>query len=162
MPPKRNGSKKRGASEPTRSHGAAEPIVPRAVSSEDHREAFFARLPADGFSAPEWALREGIFTFLARWQSMEFATVSNLTGSPDVQKARAAFWPKKVSLREWIERRMGSEVLVQSDGHGQDVLHVVPAARGKVAAKYRELNVAGQEPALQAPRSLDCGAQNLE
>eukprot|EP00811_Abedinium_folium_P033759 NODE_6699_length_1647_cov_4.010526.p1 GENE.NODE_6699_length_1647_cov_4.010526~~NODE_6699_length_1647_cov_4.010526.p1 ORF type:complete len:512 (-),score=172.11 NODE_6699_length_1647_cov_4.010526:112-1551(-) len=109
------------------------------VSSEALKASFFGSLPQDSFSPPEAALRDAIFEFLALWKSRELGTLHHLQQCPTVTQRRGAFLPKKIALREWVERRIGGEVELMSDEHGQDLVHLSPTAREIVVGKHREL-----------------------
>eukprot|EP00930_Biecheleria_cincta_P082458 TRINITY_DN7218_c0_g2_i1.p1 TRINITY_DN7218_c0_g2~~TRINITY_DN7218_c0_g2_i1.p1 ORF type:complete len:287 (+),score=50.63 TRINITY_DN7218_c0_g2_i1:67-927(+) len=71
---------------------------------------FFAKLPKDRFTQQEVELRDGIFDFLARWKHDDRRpTLNHLVGHGTLQILRVAALNKR-PLREWIERRIGSEI----------------------------------------------------
>eukprot|EP00927_Polykrikos_kofoidii_P075003 TRINITY_DN7105_c0_g1_i1.p1 TRINITY_DN7105_c0_g1~~TRINITY_DN7105_c0_g1_i1.p1 ORF type:complete len:730 (-),score=161.31 TRINITY_DN7105_c0_g1_i1:182-2299(-) len=118
------------------------------------REAFFADLPADVFRPEEEILRDAMFDFLAAWKSQELATLSHIGGDRAVQNARASFLPKEVSLKEWIERRIGGDIeLTQDKKTGQWVVHLSVTARPIVTAKYEAMEKAAREQ--EAVKSKD-------
>merc|ERR1712166_1737564 len=49
------------------------------------------------------------------------------------------FVPKVVSLKQWVERRMGQEVLLHTDGRGIAHVQVTPVGQELVAEKHAEL-----------------------
>lgn len=113
-----------------------------AASKEAKIEAFFESLPASSFTDPEERLRQSIFDFLASWKSQELASLSHTGMDRGVQRCRAAFLPKEVSLKEWIERRIGGEVELRRDRAGQYIVHLTAAARPIVTAKYEAMEKA--------------------
>eukprot|EP00429_Kryptoperidinium_foliaceum_P025049 CAMPEP_0176147468 /NCGR_PEP_ID=MMETSP0120_2-20121206/75176_1 /TAXON_ID=160619 /ORGANISM="Kryptoperidinium foliaceum, Strain CCMP 1326" /LENGTH=641 /DNA_ID=CAMNT_0017484085 /DNA_START=81 /DNA_END=2003 /DNA_ORIENTATION=- len=109
-------------------------------------EAFLDRLPQDSFLPGEEALRESIFDFLASWKSLALAHAGDLVQGAVVKERCAAFLPPDVRLEEWIERRIGGEVQLKKDPKtGHEVIHLTPAARPIVAAKYEALQKAEVE-----------------
>ncbi|CAK0893698.1 unnamed protein product [Prorocentrum cordatum] len=118
-------------------------------SREERREAFFSQLPDGRFTAEEEALRSALIDFLATWKSAELATLSNAGTDKGVQWAKGNLFrgfDKAVTMREWIERRIGGELELQMDAKGQQVIHVTAAARNQVAARFRELERQGAAP----------------
>eukprot|EP00927_Polykrikos_kofoidii_P075005 TRINITY_DN7105_c0_g3_i1.p1 TRINITY_DN7105_c0_g3~~TRINITY_DN7105_c0_g3_i1.p1 ORF type:complete len:705 (-),score=153.52 TRINITY_DN7105_c0_g3_i1:299-2413(-) len=75
----------------------------------DQLEAFFESLPSDGFSSEEERLREAVLHFLENWKSEEPPTLTHAGQDAEIRKWRLAFL-KNVSLKEWIDRRIGGEV----------------------------------------------------
>merc|ERR1719221_663024 len=80
-------------------------------SPAQKREAFFAGLPADGFTPEEENLREAILEFISNWKGEDSPTFSYAGGDPRVKEARMALLPKGcgVTLGDWIDQRIGGE-----------------------------------------------------
>lgn len=115
--------------------GSAPPVAPTKGAppqSGGSVESFFAKLPKDGFKAKEQTLRDAIFQFLATWDLPEPATIEQLGGYAAVQKARSDLLPWEVRLEDWIERRIGGEIVLQKGPAGQLIVDVTPDARGYV------------------------------
>eukprot|EP00927_Polykrikos_kofoidii_P022506 TRINITY_DN2097_c0_g1_i1.p1 TRINITY_DN2097_c0_g1~~TRINITY_DN2097_c0_g1_i1.p1 ORF type:complete len:873 (-),score=208.64 TRINITY_DN2097_c0_g1_i1:47-2665(-) len=110
-------------------------------------EAFFKRLPANDFSPQEEALREAVLEFFAAWRHRDPATLSDMVSDPGISRRRAAFLPKNVPLKDWVDRRIGGEVKLRRVGEGAAVRHVAhlsPAALPYISEKCKEL--AAKEP----------------
>merc|ERR1712113_387272 len=69
-------------------------------------------LPEGDFTPEEDQLRDALLVFIEGWTGVDPPTLSNAGSVPEVQEARAALLPKGcgVSLREWIDHRIGGEV----------------------------------------------------
>merc|ERR1740138_1036345 len=104
------------------------------------REDFFDSLPTDSFTEDEEALRDALLTFLETWQEGEPPTLSNAGSDAAVRSNRVKVLPKgtPVSLKDWIDRRMGGEIEMQPDPGGQMRFGI----RG-------ELNMSGAGPAYE-------------
>uniref|UniRef100_A0A7S0A327 Uncharacterized protein n=1 Tax=Pyrodinium bahamense TaxID=73915 RepID=A0A7S0A327_9DINO len=85
------------------------------------KEQFFANLPPDGFTPDEEQLREAILDLLNTWKAKEPPTLSHAGGDPRVKKFRVKVLPKgvPVTLRDWIDRRIGGEVEMFESPTGQ-------------------------------------------
>jgi hypothetical protein len=91
------------------------------------KEEFFKTLPADELTPEELALHDGILDWLERWPAQSqrpgkpnsIPLLAELAQDQDMQKLRTACMPPKVSLRDWIDHRIGGEVEVRKDGRGQ-------------------------------------------
>ncbi|CAK0870671.1 unnamed protein product, partial [Prorocentrum cordatum] len=85
------------------------------------KEEFFSSLPADSFLDAEEDLREGILTFLESWKESMSPTLASVGKDITVRNSRAKVMPKgtPVTLKEWLERRMGGEIELASDFSGQ-------------------------------------------
>lgn len=124
-----------------------------AGNGNDQKEAFFATLSADNFAPAEEALRDAVFEFLATWRSPELATMAQMTAHPEVQRRRAAFLPRNVPLRDWIEHRIGGEIELRSLGGGRpEVVHLTETARTTVMAKFAQMtNMPPMGPCMGPP-----------
>jgi len=109
----------------------------KKVDKQVDKERFFAGLPAGAFSSEEEALRDSVFAFLALWRSRELATLANMGNDPEVSACRNKFLAKGISLKDWIERRIGGEVELK-ERDGQQVVLLCPAARVFVMKKFEE------------------------
>lgn len=90
------------------------------------KEGFFERLPEDGFTPEEEQMRDALIQFISNFQSPDGAPPSLSAAGSDAQvrEARAALLPKSgVSLRDWIDRRIGGEVetLMPDEGPGKPI-----------------------------------------
>jgi len=124
--------------------------VAAAAGKDEKREAFFGTLPSGSFSQEEERLRGALFDFLAAWKSKELATLSHAGGDKAVQQARIALLPHGVTLRDWIERRIGGELELRQDRKGQYVVHLTAAARHEVTGRFEALKRSGGLEAREA------------
>jgi len=116
------------------------------------KEEFFSSLSPDEFAPPEEALREAIFEFLATWSSPELATLQQLSNFPKVQKARGQFLPKGVSLKDWIEHRVGGEIeFRRGNKPGVEVIHLTPEAQSVVMHKFQQISSQPIMPPMGMP-----------
>mmetsp|Transcript_50850 Transcript_50850/g.145311 ORF Transcript_50850/g.145311 Transcript_50850/m.145311 type:complete len:538 (-) Transcript_50850:93-1706(-) len=85
------------------------------------KEQFFAELPPDGFTPDEEQLREALLEFLGLWKAKEPPTLSHAGGDAKVKKCRAKVLPKTtpVTLRDWIDKRIGGEIEMFEAPSGQ-------------------------------------------
>jgi hypothetical protein len=90
-------------------------------SKEDSKDKFFESLPDDSFTRDEERLREAILGFLDNWKDNKPPTLSNAGSDPEIAKSRKLVLPAgtPVSLKEWIDRRMGGEIEMMPDSTGQ-------------------------------------------
>eukprot|EP00418_Pyrodinium_bahamense_P078010 CAMPEP_0179050986 /NCGR_PEP_ID=MMETSP0796-20121207/21015_1 /TAXON_ID=73915 /ORGANISM="Pyrodinium bahamense, Strain pbaha01" /LENGTH=666 /DNA_ID=CAMNT_0020747519 /DNA_START=75 /DNA_END=2075 /DNA_ORIENTATION=- len=109
------------------------------TGKEERREAFFSQLPEGSFTEEEEQLRSALLDFLATWKSRELANLSHVGSDKAVQHARAKLLPQGVTLRDWIERRIGGELELRLDRKGQYVVHLTAVARPIVSQRFREL-----------------------
>lgn len=102
-----------------RDSGAADAGRPKDTPMS--RDEFFGSLPTDSFTEDEEALRDALLTFLENWQESEPPTLSNAGSDAAVRSNRVKVLPKgtPVSLKDWIDRRMGGEIEMQPDPAGQ-------------------------------------------
>lgn len=114
---------------------------------EEKRETFFASLPMDSFTPAEEMLRSALVDFLAMWKSKELATLSHAGGDKGVQQAKCALLPQGVTLRDWIERRIGGEMELSRDMKGQYVIRLTQEAGQIVNDRYLQLQKLGLMPA---------------
>mmetsp|Transcript_86616 Transcript_86616/g.248476 ORF Transcript_86616/g.248476 Transcript_86616/m.248476 type:complete len:437 (-) Transcript_86616:118-1428(-) len=102
------------------------------------KEAFFASLSADAFAPAEEAMRDAVFEFLASWRSQDLATLRHLGEHPEVKRRSAAFLPRSVPLKDWIEHRIGGELEFRGN-RGAEVIHLMGAAKDAVMVKYQQM-----------------------
>eukprot|EP00927_Polykrikos_kofoidii_P007903 TRINITY_DN13253_c0_g1_i1.p1 TRINITY_DN13253_c0_g1~~TRINITY_DN13253_c0_g1_i1.p1 ORF type:complete len:685 (-),score=165.33 TRINITY_DN13253_c0_g1_i1:263-2317(-) len=115
------------------------------------RANFFAGLPDGSFLPEEETLRDQIFNFLAAWSSQDLATLSHVEANHAVSQARAAILPKEISLKEWVEGRIGGEIELRQDKKTEQwVIHLSPTARPIVKAKYEAMEKAAQDRKMVA------------
>lgn len=98
-------------------------------------EAFFASLPADGFTPEEELLREAVLQFLEEWKDSNPPTLSMAGSNSLVSDARAECLPRAsgVSLRQWIDRRIGGEVATWNDRKTSEIFFGLREQWGEVA-----------------------------
>lgn len=98
----------------------------KPVADKAEKEAFFASLPTHAFTKGEEQLRDVLLSYIERSGPGLSPTISSIFNDDQVKKVRVAAVPKAISLKEWIERRMGGEVEVVMDpsGHGQHRLRL--------------------------------------
>merc|ERR1719265_140720 len=96
---------------------------------------FFSQLPMNGFTEPEITLREALLNYLSSrnpadgWPVITAAGHCNWTKA--IQKAKSAFLPRDVPLQEWIEKRIGGEVMTHLLPNGQFEVILASKASGK-------------------------------
>ncbi|CAE8689401.1 unnamed protein product, partial [Polarella glacialis] len=90
------------------------------------REEFFRNLPDDSFTSEEEALRDSLLSFLENWTGESLPMLSRASVDPVVRKCRTAALPQgnAVSLKDWIERRLGGELQAVKDEKGLIVLGI--------------------------------------
>jgi len=116
------------------------------VDIESKKEAWFDLLPADGFTPEEEALREALLSFVQSFKSPDGAppSLSNAGVDAGVREARMALIPKSegVSLRDWIDRRIGLEVetLQPEGGNGQIYIGLRGDLEAKVLAMPKQVS----------------------
>lgn len=85
----------------------------------EQREQWFGELPTDSLNDAEADLRQALVDFIDRWNRSNDSppTLSNAGSDEGVRKGRAGCLPKFVSLRDWIESRIGGEMeLIFTEG----------------------------------------------
>jgi len=107
------------------------------------KEQFFSSLPADGFTPDEEQLREALLDILRGWKAAELPTLSFAGGDARVRKCRAKVLTKgaPVTLRDWIDRRIGGEVELSDAPSGQ----LQFGLRGQGSRPQRKRGAAGGE-----------------
>lgn len=123
-----------------RSLGGSQSEAPAAAGPAPAAEVlphdFFAALPVDSYTRAEEGLRDALFDIFAAWQSPELATLVHLSVDKAVKQAKSTFMPQSVSLREWIDRRMGAEIELRKDARDKMVVDLTPAALALVKKRY--------------------------
>jgi len=102
----------------------ASPMPPTALPPQVanvSKEQFFNSLPNGTLLPKELALREAILSWYHRWmqnrptnRARNFPTLSDIGGDHDVKLAKQELLPPKVRLADWIERRIGGEVVLRA------------------------------------------------
>merc|ERR1719188_1429355 len=90
-------------------HGRAP--APYPAASKDN---FFESLPGDMLLPTELALREALLSWIQRWPKNKPPTFSQAGADPEVKRCKADLLPAKISMMDWIERRIGGEIEVRS------------------------------------------------
>mmetsp|Transcript_132172 Transcript_132172/g.342016 ORF Transcript_132172/g.342016 Transcript_132172/m.342016 type:complete len:706 (+) Transcript_132172:77-2194(+) len=103
------------------------------------KEQFFAELPEDRFTPDEERLRSSLLDFLENWKGNEAPNLSHAGGDNQVRRSRALVLPEgaPVSLKDWIDRRMGGEIEMIRDGAGQYVFGVRGTLDADAASRKR-------------------------
>jgi len=114
-------------------------------------EAFFATLPADSLSVNEVALQKACLEFLACWTSQELADHKAMSVYPKVKSCRV-FIPSHISLKEWVESRIGGFIEFRDDGKGNHVVHLTPAGRPIVTEIFERLAKEAKEERSRGSR----------
>merc|ERR1719379_3158649 len=118
----------------------------------DKKEQFFASLPDDSFTPEEEDLRDTLLAFLGQWSGPEPPSLSDAGGDQEIRRARPLVLPKgcQVSLKDWIERRIGGEIELAMDNRSgqwlfglRGSLEVPPAARGNAQGSRGSSGAAG-------------------
>lgn len=141
---------------------ASDPLVDKAAE-------FWDGLPADSFTEDESNLRRGILSFLARWTSSELTNLSHIGTDKVVHEVRKKFLPKEVSLREWIERRIGGEIeLVKNERNQQFEVMLTELGRSAVKERGEELGLIrsagsdqGPAPPVEPLNGRTCGKSEV-
>lgn len=147
--------------------GTAPPAAAVAAGGKAE-EDFFRRLPGDNFSSAEAALRESVFEFLATWKSQELATLADMNVNPKVVNCKGQFLPPNVTLRSWVEKRIGGEVeLKPGKKKGDLIVGLTPEGKRLVKEKYQQLRSSQQassngSSAAAAPESNKSADQFFE
>jgi len=83
------------------------------AAGDGSKDEFFATLPTGSFTADEEMLRDALLAFLDS-TGAEPSPLSAAAMDPTIAKCRKAVLPRgcNVSLREWIDRRMGEDLEV--------------------------------------------------
>merc|ERR1711924_533547 len=118
------------------------------------REKWFANLP-DEFTGTEVALRESIVEFLDTWNGDTPPTLSIVGSLEVVKKARIDCLPKYVSLRDWVDLRVGGEIEIVPSDHSTEVFF---GYRGKLDYEaIRRMDESHKERKLQRERDGEDG-----
>jgi len=104
----------------------AAPAAKEAMSSEAKQEAFFDSLPPDGFTPEEETLREVLLTWLETYIGSDAPTLIDATSNAEIAEAKNLFIPKQsgVSLKMWIDRRIGGEIATWREGGRSEIVSI--------------------------------------
>jgi hypothetical protein len=80
------------------------------VDRAEKREAWFADLPADSLTGEEADLREAVVAFINQWRGKDPPTLSFAGSDEKIRSARSVLLPRFISLRDWIDSRIGGEI----------------------------------------------------
>jgi len=119
------------------SHGDVElmTIDERAAARQeldDKKEIFFAKLPPDEFTREEENLRQALIAFLDQWAGIGSPELTDAASDPEVRLCQVALLGEgdivlvrgrkkrvnRVTLREWIERRIDDDIECKMDTMG--------------------------------------------
>jgi hypothetical protein len=89
----------------------------------EKREKWYNELPEDSLTDQEAALRDALMDFIERWSKANNTppSLSNAGSDNAVRDGRAALLPKFISLRDWIENRIGGEIELVHNGSSSEV-----------------------------------------
>eukprot|EP00930_Biecheleria_cincta_P080338 TRINITY_DN6853_c0_g1_i2.p1 TRINITY_DN6853_c0_g1~~TRINITY_DN6853_c0_g1_i2.p1 ORF type:complete len:650 (+),score=150.06 TRINITY_DN6853_c0_g1_i2:68-1951(+) len=98
----------------------------RDVDAEAAKARFFEKLPAEELLETELELRQLILDFLDRQRAEhpgdEGPMLSDIGKDKDCRKLRGELLQGTVSLREWVDRRIGGEVATKTAANGQVIV----------------------------------------
>mmetsp|Transcript_26555 Transcript_26555/g.48015 ORF Transcript_26555/g.48015 Transcript_26555/m.48015 type:complete len:595 (+) Transcript_26555:53-1837(+) len=94
--------------------------------SSQTAQDFWKSLPSDNFTAGEEALRDAILCFMENWTEEELPGLSKAMLDHNVRRCKVDVLPKNnsVSLKEWIERRLGAELEILRNAQGMLVIGI--------------------------------------
>jgi len=109
-------------------------------SPELAKDRFFATLPEDSFLNEEEGLREALLNFLGNWKQREPPRLSQAVIDHEVSRMKLLVIPKgiPVSLKDWIDRRMGAELEMLQDERGQLVFGERDKLQAQMSAVARK------------------------
>ncbi|CAE7866816.1 unnamed protein product [Symbiodinium microadriaticum] len=120
--------------------------VQGAQGAQGGKKNFFESLPADELLPKELELRQLLFDhldcFIQNGGTGDGPMLSSIAGGKAVcQKLKSELLKREVSLRDWIDRRIGGEIATKVASNGQVIIH------------YRNENDQGdaQEPEIEEP-----------
>lgn len=119
--------------------GTAPPEVnASARGGTEAKERFFASLPEEEFSPEEDELRAALLEFLERWTGATPPALTEAGAEEEISKLRRAVLPKgcPVSLKEWIDRRIGGEIETRAGPDGKAIFGL-RGTLGPAATKRR-------------------------
>ncbi|CAE7169042.1 unc-104, partial [Symbiodinium pilosum] len=94
--------------------------------TEASKKAFFDSLPADELLEKELELRQLLLDHLDRFQQDggpgEGPMLSSIANSKACQKLKGELLKREVSLRDWIDRRVGGEIATKIGSNGQVII----------------------------------------
>lgn len=110
---------------------------PEHVASEEARQKFFSSLPSTELTAQELTLREKLLDFLNAWDTRRPTgpppMISDVGQDSAIQVAKAAFLPRGMPFKEWIDRRVGMEIETKRHANGQDAIFLRGAKSARQA-----------------------------
>jgi len=98
----------------------------QAVDAEAKSEAFFTSLPPDGFTPEEETLREVLLTWLETFMGSDAPTLIDASANAEIQEAKNMCIPRQsgVSLKSWIDRRIGGEIATWRENGRSEVVSI--------------------------------------
>jgi len=114
---KRGGPEAAGVPDSSASQGP-EPAPP---VEKENASKFLRELPEDRLTDTEVSLRQELIEFLNAWREDVQPTLADATTNPKVGEVRRRCLPKQLTVRSWIDRRIGGEIetLQAPDGSGR-------------------------------------------
>eukprot|EP00747_Dinoflagellata_sp_TGD_P159358 gnl/TRDRNA2_/TRDRNA2_177880_c1_seq76.p1 gnl/TRDRNA2_/TRDRNA2_177880_c1~~gnl/TRDRNA2_/TRDRNA2_177880_c1_seq76.p1 ORF type:complete len:361 (-),score=53.13 gnl/TRDRNA2_/TRDRNA2_177880_c1_seq76:61-1143(-) len=92
-------------------------VNPEAYQAEV--DEFIATLPPESFTDEEAALRDAIMGFVQGWQGSAPPRLTEAGSDDSVKRARQDFLPPSITLKSWMEARVGEEFELLQDASGQ-------------------------------------------
>lgn len=145
MPPAWPAQKPAKPAERERPKARKDEGVQGAQGAQGGKKNFFESLPADELLPKELELRQLLFDhldcFIQNGGTGDGPMLSSIAGGKVCQKLKSELLKREVSLRDWIDRRIGGEIATKVASNGQVIIH------------YRNENDQGdaQEPEIEEP-----------
>lgn len=120
------------------------------LDRERRAQEFFDTLPAEQLSDEEQSLREALFASLekvagSQGRNNEEVRLSKVCQEEIVRQAKAALLPSEVTVANWIELRIGGEIVLGKDATGQVMCHLAPSDDRPAQAEAAAPRVAKEE-----------------
>eukprot|EP00930_Biecheleria_cincta_P054404 TRINITY_DN4049_c0_g2_i2.p1 TRINITY_DN4049_c0_g2~~TRINITY_DN4049_c0_g2_i2.p1 ORF type:complete len:754 (+),score=115.45 TRINITY_DN4049_c0_g2_i2:124-2262(+) len=77
---------------------------------DTQRKTFFSSLPAGSLTGPELDLRQALIDALNDWKGPGSPCLAHVGSWGKIQSAKWALLPKGVSMKQWIDNRIGGEI----------------------------------------------------
>ncbi|CAE7040131.1 EMC7 [Symbiodinium sp. CCMP2456] len=145
MPPAWPAQKPAKPAERERPKARKDEGVQGAQGAQGGKKNFFESLPADELLPKELELRQLLFDhldcFIQNGGAGDGPMLSSIAQGKVCQKLKTELLKREVSLRDWIDRRIGGEIATKVASNGQVIIH------------YRNENDQGdaQEPEIEEP-----------
>lgn len=139
----------------------ADEVMEAADLLDGKAQDFFDNLPPDGFLSQEEVLREAILNFLEAWDDVSAPTLKLLQRNSEIRdltKACLSGAPSNVSLKMWIDRRIGGEIATwRKDGRAREVSIGLRTDHGEEADAANSIEEAAAEASSTKKRKVEEG-----